>query len=848
MMGSRIVFAALWGVLITAALVAATGPAAARESGTGGQLRGNRQGASQPAAIGPEFGPIQVADFLVLDRVSSGGRTAIFTDTIEHTLVRGKWRTPAAGVEVVTPAGETKTWRTLSADEDGWYVDEALRGGYAYARIQSARDQVALLSVVGPRHLYWNGRPRAGDPYQLGFVKIPVRLVKGKNELLMKAGRGRLKFSVEAPPALAFIASEDRTLPDVVRGEAGPLQVGVLVSNVRRSALRGSRITATNGDGTSLTTSLPVIAPLSSRKVRVLVPVPPKVGQTLAVTLELTASDLDHASQDSFELRVREPGEWHRRTLVSEIDGSVQYYGVVPPVAQAGRSGLVLSLHGAGVEGGRQASCYEPKKWAYVIAPTNRRPFGFDWEDWGRIDAMEVLADAERRLNTDPRQVHVTGHSMGGHGAWQLGAHFPDRFGAVAPSAGWRDFWAYGAPALEVTNGVEATFWRASSASRTLLLEQNYRMSGVYILHGDDDKVVPVEQARFMRKRLQDFHDNLQYHEQPGAGHWWGNECMDWSPLFAFLRKNPLPEAKDVKQFAFTTVSPAISSRCFWATVETQRQWLQPSRIALSIDALTKGTAAATVVGETVNVSRLVVDLAPFEWYRKPRVEFRIDAQAFDCPWPEDGKIPLQRTHGVWRPAGPPSLRDKHPLRAGPFKEAFRNRVVLVYGTSGTGAETAWAFAKARYDAETFWYRGNGAMELIPDVEFAPAHYRDRNVILYGNADTNRAWSLLLPKSPVQVSRGVVKVGKRSFKGDDLAAVFVYPRPDSTSASVGVVAGSGLPGMRLTHQLPYFVSGAGFPDWAVYDVEALRAGSRGIHGAGFFDTDWSLGAGSRWRE
>ena len=24
---------------------------------------------------------------------------------------------------------------------------------------------------------------------------------------------------------------------------------------------------------------------------------------------------------------------------------------------------------------------------AEVVAPTNRRPFGFDWQDWGRLDA-----------------------------------------------------------------------------------------------------------------------------------------------------------------------------------------------------------------------------------------------------------------------------------------------------------------------------------------------------------------------------------------------------------------------------------------------------------------------------
>ena len=46
----------------------------------------------------------------------------------------------------------------------------------------------------------------------------------------------------------------------------------------------------------------------------------------------------------------------------------------------------------AAVEAINQASSYEPKTWANIVCPTNRRPYGYDWEDWGRLDALEVLA------------------------------------------------------------------------------------------------------------------------------------------------------------------------------------------------------------------------------------------------------------------------------------------------------------------------------------------------------------------------------------------------------------------------------------------------------------------------
>ena len=97
-------------------------------------------------------------------------------------------------------------------------------------------------------------------------------------------------------------------------------------------------------------------------------------------------------------LRVRQPGQTYTRTFRSSIDGSLQYYAVVPalPGPSAGRPGLVLTLHGAGVEGIGQAQCYSRKPGLYVVAPTNRRPYGFDWEDWGRLDAIEVLELAQR--------------------------------------------------------------------------------------------------------------------------------------------------------------------------------------------------------------------------------------------------------------------------------------------------------------------------------------------------------------------------------------------------------------------------------------------------------------------
>ncbi len=622
----------------------------------------------------------------------------------------------------------------------------------------------------------------------------------------------------------------------------------------------------TDDAGNRVETSLPPIPPLSLRKVpvRFAGPAPTEPGDR-KFTLELIEdqSNQEQVIHDTrrLSLRVRDPGDAHRRTFVSDIDGSVQYYAVRPaaPDGADEHPGLVLSLHGAGVEAERQASAYRARPWCHVIAPTNRRPFGFDWEDWGRLDALEVLARAEERYPNDPLRTYLTGHSMGGHGTWILGATFPDRFAAIGPSAGWISFWSYaGTPEYEDGTAIERMLRRAASASDTLALAPNLLQRGVYVLHGDKDDNVPVEQARRMRQWLGEGHPNFAYYERIGAGHWWGDQCMDWPPLFDFLRQNELPPSRSVRHVAFVTASPGVSSRCHWAMIEAQ---LEPFRLS-AID-LTLEPEERRIAGTTDNVARLAIDVGLLsipetmiteEEDTEDRIVLEpgqpltveLDGQTVtDIAWPHGEPLWLSRgADGTWKVVERPSPDLKGPHRYGSFKDAFRNRFLLVYGTQGNVAENAWARDKARFDAETFWYRGNASVDVIADVDFDRAETPDRNVILYGNRKTNGAWPMLIPDGgPVQVDRGELRIGDRTERSEALGIIFVRPRPGSDVASVGAVGGTGVIGMRLTDRLPYFVSGVGYPDLLVLTPEVLSEGPAGVMAAGYFGLDWSVDGG-----
>jgi hypothetical protein len=406
-------------------------------------------------------------------------------------------------------------------------------------------------------------------------------------------------------------------------------------------------------------------------------------------------------------------------------------------------------------------------------------------------------------------------------------------------------FWSYtGAARYEDASPVERLLRRATTASDTVALSRNALHYGVYILHGADDDNVPADQARFMDEHLAAYHQDYTYHEEPGAGHWWGNRCCDWPPMFDFFAQRRRTSSADVDAIEFRTASPGVSPSSHWVTVEQQGQWMEVSAVHASLD-----RGQRRIALDLDNVDRARLDLATPLEPGPVTIVVNGDEQPATT-WPDEGWVAVLRDGDGWRVITEPlPASAKGPARCGPFKDAFRRRMQFVYGTQGTDAENAWARAKARLDAETFWYRGNGAVDVIADVDFDATQERERSVILYGHADSNAAWEALLGDSPIQVRRGGVTVGDRPVEGDDLACLMVRPRPDSDAASVGVVAGTGVAGLRVTERLPYFVSGVAYPDFTILGADVLERDTAGVRCCGYFGSDWTLEGGEvAWSE
>ncbi|MGE0144466.1 MAG: prolyl oligopeptidase family serine peptidase [Planctomycetota bacterium] len=797
--------------------------------------------------------PVVLREVLAVPATGVRSRSPIYQDSIEADIVAGAFAAPVEGAAVVGGDGRERRWRSLRSDDAGWLSGRELRGGWAYGVLEVPTTGAWRLDVNGASMLYVNGAPHAGDVYQLGTTAVPLASSGGRVELLLRSGRGRMRIALEPAPAGVYLEARDRTMPDLLVGDGDAVWIGQIVSNATIEDAHGLVMRARIGDR-ALETELPTIFAGAFRKCGVRVP--PSAATTpgsVEIELELLDSKGAVMHRDRLSIEVRAPSAVHRRTFVSAIDGSVQYFAVTPPnqdeAPATGKSAaLLLSLHGASVEAIGQAAAYTNKPDMIVVAPTNRRPFGFDWEDWGRMDAIEVLNLAMERYRTDPLRTYLTGHSMGGHGTWQVGAHFADRFAAIAPSAGWSDFWSYaGGATFPADDPIGKLFERAHNASRTALLDRNYAGLGVYVLHGDADDNVPVREARAMRTRLAGFHPNFAYYEQKGAGHWWGNACVDWPPLIDFLRRNQRPAPSSRRELEFVTVNPAISSECGWIEILQQHRAMKPSRSTAKLDpdAHKLEMTSENVTGLAVDWSSALGTIEPATWsIRLDGVELSLELTA------AKPRTSFARSDdGTWRIATAPNPAAKNPRRAGPFKEAFRNRMLFVVGTHGSAAENAWALDKARYDHETWRYRGNGAVDVVRDDDFDAEEDRDRNVVLFGNRRTNSAWDRVLQGTEIDLDQGRLRVGTREFLGEDLALLAVRPRRDSAMASVAIVGGTGLIGMRATTDMPYFVSGVAYPDWTVFRATFARDGLTAILGAGWFANDWTCpdGGDHVWR-
>ena len=187
----------------------------------------------------------------------------------------------------------------------------------------------------------------------------------------------------------------------------------------------------------------------------------------------------------------------------TDTDGTALDYWLYTPKNPAEDMPLIVYLHGGSGKGNDLEKILDEGSlpgylWsgqlspaAYVLIPQLPESCK-GWTD--RAEAlMKLISHVEADCAIDSGRVSLTGHSMGGTGAWAVALAYPKPFSAVAPLSG----------SVQVT-------------------EQNLRKLEnlpVWAVVGEADTIVPPDSSRKMIEQLSERNPEAKITELPGTDH-----------------------------------------------------------------------------------------------------------------------------------------------------------------------------------------------------------------------------------------------------------------------------------------------------------------------------------------
>jgi len=132
---------------------------------------------------------------------------------------------------------------------------------------------------------------------------------------------------------------------------------------------------------------------------------------------------------------------------------------------------LILCLHGAGFTGESYLERWVPRLEDRYILACPTISMGAWWTRFGEDITLEILHSVSAEYHIDSERIFLTGMSNGGIGAWIIGMHHADLFAGIAPMA----------------SGIDDVLFP---------FVENLAHTPVYVIHGEEDQVMPVQLSR----------------------------------------------------------------------------------------------------------------------------------------------------------------------------------------------------------------------------------------------------------------------------------------------------------------------------------------------------------------
>jgi len=608
---------------------------------------------------------------------------------------------------------------------------------------------------------------------------------------------------------------------------------------------------------------------------------------------------LDLAEQRAAELQQSQP-VWitgaglQVRGFRSQVDGAVQPVGLVLPQQWSQSPSplpLYVWLHGRGDKTtDLHFICERLDNWgevvpegAIVLHPFGRQCIGY--KSAGETDVLEAIEFTCENYPVDRQRIVLMGFSMGGAGAWHLAAHYPERFVAVSPGAGFAETARY--QNLRPDQYPPPHVQRLWSIYDVPGYTRQLFNLPVVAYSGELDK--QIQAARVMEEAFEAEGRTLNHIIGPGMGHKYHPEAL----------------AEILKQMS-SAVEAGQPADPEAVTIHTRHpryaryRWLSIDGVAEGYED-TRATATRAESGvwhiETQNATRLAIapTISTAGKGTGQPVASRIErvivdgtALAID---PSTEALLSRSTSGEWKKSERFETLRKHPRLSGPIDDAFIDPflVVIPSGRSSRVEVERWIQCELAQFKQRWRmvFRGEPRIKRVAEVTWQDM--QDYHLVLWGEPATNRLLHSLLAKPsreehslefkeatdgenarnhlersaaadaprlpaaapvvehlaqlprafdlPLTWTEDWVKVGDAEWSAAEHVLVAIYPNPWVPTKYIVLNSG---PTFRAAHDRTNSLQNPQLPDWALIGLDELPSAERPgrIGAAGFFDESW----------
>ena len=534
------------------------------------------------------------------------------------------------------------------------------------------------------------------------------------------------------------------------------------------------------------------------------------------------------------------------RGFVSRLDQTVQPYGLVIPdnYDPSRRVRLDVWFHGRGetlsevkfLQGRRrQVGVFSPAN-TIVLHPYGRYSNANKFA--GEIDVLEGIADVKRRYAIDSNRIAVRGFSMGGASTWQLAVHYPTRWVAANPGAGFSETPEF----LRTFQGetLNPTWWE-----RKLWHWYDCDDWAVNLAHcptvaysGEIDR--QKQAADVMAGALREHGMELTHLIGPKTGHKYHPEIRDIVDhkvsQIAALGRRRLP-----RTLHFVTYTLRYN-QCAWLTVDGLGEHWERGRVDADLSNRGVKLSSRNITEMTL---RLPPGAAPFDPTRPVAITID-DQRVVGAPVQSDRSwtTRLFLRDGKWsttpEAAASKTLRKRHLLQ-GPIDDAFMDSFLFVAPTGQGGSKVAEEWSRSELDrAITHWRRHfRGEAQVKDDGAITENDIRNNHLVLWGTPQSNALLRKVAGDLPIQWDEQRIVARGKSYDAASHSVIMIFPNPLNPDRYV--VLNSSFTFREYAYlnnarQVPML------PDWAIVDL-SVPPGTQWpgrIVDAGFFDEHWQV--------